>query len=80
MRDEEPGRDAVLWIPPAGDVHVDVVGDLLTAGVGELEGRVSMDPELLSGRLRLGLINSAKREDDSPVIRFPNWGDACRRT
>ena len=75
VRDEEPGRDAVLWFP-GGDVHVDVVGDLLTAGVGELEGRVSMDPELLSGRLRLGLINSAKREDDSPVIRFPNWGDA----
>ena len=75
VRDEEPGRDAVLWFPRR-DVHVDVVGDLLTGGVGELDGRVSMDPEPLSGRVRLGLINSANREDDSPVIRFPNWGDA----
>ena len=74
IRDEGDDRAPILWFPVA-DVRLELLddaGDLVTRGVGRLDGHVAFDPE----RFRLGLVNNAGA-DDGPLVRFPNWGDAA---
>ncbi|MET0662995.1 MAG: acyl-CoA thioesterase domain-containing protein [Ilumatobacteraceae bacterium] len=75
IRDEGADRAPILWFP-VGDVRagaLERLGDAAGLGTGELDGHVAFDPE----RIRLGLVNGTDHALDSPLVRFPNWGDAA---